>query len=269
MYQRILVPVDGSAFAEEVLPYALGLADAVGARLALMRVAEDDSERDDISRDLRALAQEVRPDAQTIVGRGNVVASILEEAAHAPGTLVAMTSRGRSGLAQAVLGSVARDIVRTGRNPVLVYHPRGARIDLASPASIGTVMLPIDGSTHSEWIEDQAAAWAKALGVRLMVVQVISEEAHGNEQVPISDALENSYVRSHATKLAEKHGIGADWDVLYGSPVEAMTSYIGKREDVLVVMATRARSGLRAAVLGSVTAGLLREAGVPIIVGVP
>src|SRR5690606_39480780 len=40
MYERILVPVDGSPFSEEVLPYARSIAQAIGAKLALMRVTE-------------------------------------------------------------------------------------------------------------------------------------------------------------------------------------------------------------------------------------
>jgi nucleotide-binding universal stress UspA family protein len=271
MYERILVPVDGSGFSEEVLPYALSIARATGAKMSLLRVVERDSEQDDeVSRQLQTLAQGIQAETRTVSGRGNVAAAILEESARVRGTLVAMTTHGRSGLAEAMLGSVAHDVVRTGHDPVLVYrpsgrHPRGAH----APIDINTVMLPIDGSGHSEWMEEQAGVWARALKARLLVVQVISPEARPDPNVPANDALESSYVRSHAVDLGRRYGVEANWEVLHGDPVDAMARFIGDRRDILVVMATRGRAGLQAAVLGSVTAGLLREGGVPIVVRMP
>ncbi len=270
MYERILVPVDGSRFSEEVLPYAMSIAQRLGAKLALMRVQERESGDDEATRQLQALADALKADARTVAGRGNVAAAILEEAARVSGTLVAMTTHGRSGLAEAMLGSVAHDVVRTGHNPVLVYRPRGRQPQGGpAPVEINTVMLPIDGSGHSEWMQQQAGEWARALKARLLVVQVISPEARPDPGVPANDALESSYVRSHAVDLGRRYGVEANWEVLRGDPAEAMARFIGERRDILVVMATRGRSALQAAVLGSVTAGLLREGNVPIVVRVP
>ena len=270
MYERILVPVDGSTFSEEVLPYARTVARAAGAKLTLLRVTEHDSEQDEATRELQSLAQGLQAEVRTVVGRGNVAASILEEAARVPGTLVAMTTHGRSGIAEAILGSVAHDVVRTGRDPVLVYRPKGRSSQVShDPVEINTVMLPIDGSGHSEWMEQQAGEWARLLKARLLVVQVISPEARPDPGVPPNDALESSYVRSHAIELGKRYGVEANWEVLRGDPVDAMARFIDDRRDILVVMATRGRAGLQAAVLGSVTAGLLREGNVPIVVRMP
>ncbi len=269
MYERILVPVDGSRFSEEVLPYAQSIARATGAKLALMRVQERESGDDDATRQLQGLADALKAESRMVPGRGNVAAAILEEAARVRGTLVAMTTHGRSGLAEAMLGSVAHDVVRTGHNPVLVYRPHGRQQAAQEAVQINTVMLPIDGSGHSEWMQQQAGEWARALKARLLVVQVISPEARTDPNVPANDALESSYVRSHAVDLGKQYGVEANWEVLHGDPVDSMASFIGERRDILVVMATRGRSALQAAVLGSVTAGLLREGHVPIIVRVP
>lgn len=269
MYERILVPVDGSPFSEEVLPYARSVAGSTGAKLTLLRVAERDSEQDEASRQLQSLAQALQADARVVVG-SNVAASILEEAARVRGTLVAMTTRGRSGIAEAILGSVAHDVVRTGRDPVLVYRPKG-RSQQAShePAEINTVMLPIDGSGHSEWMEQQAGEWTRALKARLLVVQVISTDARPDPMVPPNDTLESSYVRSHAVELGRRYGVEANWEVLHGNPADAMARFIEGRRDILIVMATRGHAGLQATMLGSVTARLLREADAPIVVRMP
>jgi nucleotide-binding universal stress UspA family protein len=270
MYERILVPVDGSRFSEEVLPYAMSIAQGLGAKLVLMRVQERESADDEATRQFQALADALQAEPRTVAGRGNVAAAILEEAARVRSTLVAMTTHGRSGIAEAMLGSVAHDVVRTGHNPVLVYRPRGRQPQGGHrPVEINTVMLPIDGSGHSEWMAQQAGEWARALKARLLVVQVISPEARPDPGVPSNDALESSYVRSHAVDLGRRYGVEANWEVLHGDPADAMARFIGERRDILVVMATRGRSALQAAVLGSVTAGLLREGNVPIVVRVP
>ncbi|MEO6032339.1 MAG: universal stress protein [Burkholderiaceae bacterium] len=92
MHERIRVPVDGSPYAEEVIPYVLGIAAASGARLTLLRVIEKDSEQDEAARQVQALADALKAEARTVRSRGNIAAAILEEAARVPETLVAITS---------------------------------------------------------------------------------------------------------------------------------------------------------------------------------
>jgi nucleotide-binding universal stress UspA family protein len=269
MYQRILVPVDGSSFSEEVLPYARGIVEATGARLELVRVAERDSEHDEASRHVQAIAERLQVQAKTVRSRGPVAAAILEEAARQPKTLVAITSRGRSGLVSTVLGSVARDLIRSSHAPVLVYRPAGHAAAAQEPARYTTVMLPLDGSELSEGMQAQAGEWARALKARLLVVQVISPDSKPDQLIPPGDTLEPSYVRARAVGLAAQYGVEASWEVLHGDPVDAMSSFLDGRRDVLVVMATHGRTALQSAVLGSVARGLVHRGGVPIVVRMP
>lgn len=269
MYQRILVPVDGSAYSEQVLPYARAIARATGARLHLLRVVDEESERDAASRQLQALARDAGGEALVSPSSGNIAATLLAEAAQVPDTLIAMTSHGRSGLLNAMLGSVALDVVRTGHVPVLVYRPDKDAAPGSEPIAIRTVVLPLDGSGLSEWMQAQAAEWARALKANLLVVQAISPDARPDPNVPPNDALEHSYVRSHAVDLGREYGIEAGWEVLHGDPVESIARFLDDRRDVLIVMATRGRAALQAAVLGSVTSGLLHRAGVPIVMRAP
>src|SRR6476469_789893 len=98
MYNRILVPVDGSDFSEEVIPYAHGIAKAIGAGLALLRVVEKDAQRVAAQRSLEALAADLDAEARIVTSNGDVSVDILEEANRIPGTLVAITSHGRGGV---------------------------------------------------------------------------------------------------------------------------------------------------------------------------
>lgn len=270
MHDRILVPVDGSRFSEEVLPYALGIARAGGARLSLLRVVGREDERADARRDLDALAAELGAQASVVVGAGDTADVILGEAGREPGTLVAMTSHGRSGLMEAIMGSVAMRIVRASRDPVLLYRPSGASATgRRDPVSIKGVLLPLDGTPASEAMAPQAAAMAKWLGAELEVVQVISADTQRQSDVPTSDVRESSYVRQRAEEYAGRHGVGVSWEVLHGDAVEAITRHVGDRRDVVLAMATRGRKPLEAAIMGSVTAGCLQESGVPVLTRMP
>lgn len=269
MYHRILVPVDGSPFAEEVIPHAQGLASAIGATLTILCVAESESKLAEAEDYVTGLAGSVGAEGRAVVVRGDVPATILDEVAADPDTLPAITAHGRSGLATAMLGSVARELVQSGNIPVLVYRPQGKAGGRGTPGRIRTVVLPLDGSGRSESMQQQAAEWAKALGADLVLVQVVQEGVRADRLLAEYDLSEDSYVRAHAAEIKRWYGVEASWEVLHGDPVNALATYLRDRDDVLVIMATRSQPALRAAVLGSVTSGLMHQASVPVIVQAP
>ncbi len=143
MYKKILVPLDGSTFAEAVLPHVCALAKCTGAEVALLRVAirwmydyampaplptspmlaESDQEPadylDHVAADLRAAGFQVT----TEICAGPVAETILEYAEGIGADLIAMSTHGRSGLARWFIGSVADKIVRGARLPVLLVRP--------------------------------------------------------------------------------------------------------------------------------------------------
>ena len=60
-----------------------------------------------------------------------------------------------------------------------------------------------------------------------------------------------------------------NWDVLHGEPAKAIASYVAGRGDTILAMVTRRQSAMETAFLGSVTAGCLRQAGVPVLMRAP
>ncbi|MEO7124149.1 MAG: universal stress protein [Lacisediminihabitans sp.] len=268
MFERILVAVDGSPFSEDVIPYALGIAEATAGKLTLLRVAEKGFEAE-AEAYTHELAARFTAESRVIPSRGNVWVDILDEANSVPGTLVALTSHGRGGVLTAVLGSVAREIVQASHNPVLVYRPEDESSKAHKPISIASVLLPLDGTHLSESMKPQAAGLARALGVRLTIVQVLPAKTRTDPLLASYDVLDSSYVSSHAHEIHREFGVEVDWEVLYGEPVESITRYLDGRRDVLAVMATREQNAMKAAVLGSVTSGMVHRSGIPIVVQAP
>ncbi|MFN8557829.1 MAG: universal stress protein [Dehalococcoidia bacterium] len=142
MFARLVVPLDGSTFAERALPVAAALADAEGAELAVVRVvgllAPGEHEPGVVSyldEHRIAIAQDyVREAAATVrLGRpvsaeaylaADVAAGILARAADLQADLIVMTSHGESWPVAGALGSVASHVVREANVPVLVIGPR-------------------------------------------------------------------------------------------------------------------------------------------------
>jgi nucleotide-binding universal stress UspA family protein len=143
----LLVPLDGSAFAEAAVPTAVDVLGPNG-ELVLVRVVApaDHVVRDDrgqviayldqmqehLEREasdylysvVRQLVREhadlkVRPDIRV----GDAAVSLAAAAAEHRTDLIVMASHGRTGLQRAVLGSVAGSVLRTTRTPVLLVHP--------------------------------------------------------------------------------------------------------------------------------------------------
>lgn len=269
MYKRLLVAIDGSAIAESILPYALGICRATQSQLTLVRVVDDEGQRAQASGYVDALAAKLEAEARCVSAEGDVASALLKEAARVPGTLVTMTTHGRSGVLGAVLGSVAMKVLRAGRDPILLYRPHErSAAGPSDPIKIARVVVPMDSTPSAESIGEQAAEFARWLGARLVVVSVLDPEALAAAGAPAGDLLESSYVRSRAADLGKQHGVEFSWEVLHGNkPEQAIAAYIGNDRNTMLAMVTRAHSApVSAALLGSVTTDCLRKAGVPILI---
>ena len=272
MYKRLLVAIDGSAIAESILPYALGICRATQSKMTLVRVVDEDGQRTQASGYVDALAARFDAESRCLSADGDVAEALVKEAARVPGTLVTMTTHGRSGVLGALLGSVAMKVLRGGHAPVLLYRPHEApTADAREPIKISRVVAPIDVTPSGESIGDQAAELARWLGAQLVVISVIDPGAMAATGAPSGDLSASSHVRTRATQLGKAYGVAFSWEVLYGDqPDKAIADYVGKDRGAMLAMVTRANAApVSAALLGSVTTGCLRKAGVPIFIRLP
>jgi nucleotide-binding universal stress UspA family protein len=266
MYDRVLVPLDGSAFAEEIIPFALAFAQAMHIGTTLLRVTAEARETASAEEYIRELAQRIGAEGKTITAEEDTATTILQELRSQARTLVTMTTHGRTGLLEAVLGSVAQRVVKEAAGPILVYRPRGAPSSISTvPAPISVVLVPLDGSVFSEWIVPHAAEMALALKTEMVMVQVLTD-VHPPALASQGDVMEESYIRSRARHATQKWGIQVNWDTLHGDTASAICEYVKSRQNVVVAMSSHGRRGLSRAILGSVAGECVRRAGVPVLV---
>jgi nucleotide-binding universal stress UspA family protein len=143
-FEKILVPLDGSALAETAIPAAVQLAKQQHGTVVLMRAAEAPWLSGEGAVDaqvaivreaegyLGALADRLRADGcdevDTSVWYGAPATSIVDAAKAQRTDLIVMTSHGRSGLGRLILGSVAESVLRGTTTPILLVRAAGAAV---------------------------------------------------------------------------------------------------------------------------------------------
>jgi nucleotide-binding universal stress UspA family protein len=125
--EQLVVPLDGSEFAEQVLKPAVSLADSFGCRCTFVYVVDQaaDTSRERPEAYLDRIARSVPKDAiarREIIRNDSAAKAILAVAGSDPRRGIALATHGRDGVSRLLHGSVADEVVRGAVGPVLVLH---------------------------------------------------------------------------------------------------------------------------------------------------
>jgi nucleotide-binding universal stress UspA family protein len=262
---RIVVPVDGSPYAERALPVAAGLAGDLGAELDLLEVVRRAERAEDAIHHLDDLGRRYTA-ARWYTVRDDDPASAIVAAVEADGSSVAcLATHGRDRSA-ALLGSVAAAVLDRTTQPVVLVGPR-ARPPCASDAP---VVAAVDGSPDDRSIVDVAAAWAAAVGRALVVATVAEPVPQGfRPDRPVRRMRGPDDPDAELAELvarARGRGCAADGVVVY-DPISVragLVRHVDRTAALLVTGAHRRTRPLRALV-GSHTARVVHDIEVPVL----
>ena len=181
---QIMVPLDGSALAEAALGPATELARSLPADVILLRVIEEDTTRGHFHpREAEHYIQTMRDQVGAAVPRRRVIAqvasgsptvAITRAANELAAGLITMSTRGRGGLARAVLGSTATATLEQSIVPLLLVGPAAMAASLSRRGEIGLTSL--QGRTDSGPVPALLAA---------AVADTVEEQ--GGQSFPASD----------------------------------------------------------------------------------
>ena len=278
MYKRILVPMDGSPLAEQVLPYVRLLANSLAAPIELMRVINPVPQElsdpahglytDQVSASFKDQAEhslngyleslkEMDVEVSSIAQEGEAAARIVDEASRGADTLIAMATHGRSGIGRWVLGSITDKVLHATTNPLFIVRgrPDGST---TGKANIDNIIVPLDGSAVAEQILPHAINLSRALGVKIIAFTIIpTEESHAHEE---------DHLRQLGERLLREGANSFEARVLHGSPAKAIVDMTHEMPDSLVAITTHGHSGVGHGVMGSVTDRVVRYSGAPVLV---
>ncbi len=188
---KILVPLDGSDLAEQALTHATAIAQSFESETFLLRVLTVDGDsirsavdavdwqlhRQQARAYLERRAEELRHEgleASWNLEEGKVADQVLSFAKLHNIDLIVLTTYGRGGIGQFERGGTAQKIVSAASVSVLVVHPlHGESND--RDFRYRRIMVPIDGSTGSQWALTMASAIAQIHHAELLLVQVVQE----------------------------------------------------------------------------------------------
>jgi nucleotide-binding universal stress UspA family protein len=305
MFERILLPLDGTEFAKMSIPYGEELAGRLGSELILYHVYghEHKFQAHMHQAYLDRLAETVKRNIIKCGVKGTKVKVTTEIAAGEPTEnicnlvnnkkvdLIIMTAVSASGLKIGkMLGSVTDHLCRTVPIPVLLIRPQDIqRIESKQPL-INRILLPLDGSQLSRLALPIGEELAIRLKVKITLFQMaallhVYDYGYGMGYNAIDPAYSMKYnIYADYAKLEEEEkkrvtaemvgleselkqqGFDVNYIITSGTDPTNEIIKAGKEAGAdLTVMSTHGRSGLDRWVLGSVTEKILRYGEMPLL----
>ncbi|MDA1296651.1 MAG: universal stress protein [Chloroflexi bacterium] len=303
MFDRILIPLDGSPNSEKIRHWVVDLAAELKSAVDLLAVidpsklqsvrrygtasemaeqsAEElEEEETEYARSyLRTQADWFQERGVTVAGHvvtGDPPEQIITQSYELNAQLIAMTTRRRSTLVRGVLGSVADRVLHAAGIPVLLVRPGDVAGFKDGGGLPGTVVVPIDGSDFSERAIPYAEAIAMSSAGRVLFVNGRAPNA-SYAQFAMSDPAQmpdhegghaakmNAYLDS-LVKRSARHGIQAEFHRSWKTAANAIIESTSESEDRMVVMTSHGASGVRRWLLGSVADTVIRSSEHPILV---
>lgn len=296
MFQKILVPLDGSELAERALEPAFALAKAAGGELLMLSIpylkhlflAETAGygllwpeqslayTRDELAAYLQTLAERHAQPGLNLHSRvveGDEASVIVDTAVSEKIDLIVMSTHGRSGLSHWYLGSVTEKVLQSAPCPVLVMRD--------AVRSFGHTLITLDGSHLSEQALTPALAVADCFDTAVTLLRVEQPEDLDPNFIYELDAYEsglgsqareaiNFRTENYLSQIAERHQPRCQQKiqllVMSGSAAKEILTAIEAGSVDLVVMATHGRTGLRRWVYGSVTEKVMRQANCAVLI---
>jgi len=271
VFQRLLVPVDGSTTATRGVAFALELARGGGSvtfcsvvdpslvlppagydvaldpgpmltalqddAAGFCRSAQAESSRAGIASDIEVL-------------HGECVDAIESFARRSGAQAIVIGTHGRMGAARGVLGSVAEGLIRCSDVPVVAVHEG----DLTRT---GPIAVPLDESPAAHAALETAIWIASARGLSIALIHACDTPSPNPDRV-------NSLLDG-ASKRVRARGVTAAIVVREGRAAETLLSASDGLECCMVVMGTHGRAFLERLVLGSVAAYLVQHARIPVV----
>jgi len=289
MYEKILVPLDGSNSAEVALPYAEELAGRLGSEITLVNVVEEAEApfrqmhhfyikkvalltKDSAVKSLgESVAKEIEVKSVTL--KGNPAGAIIDYANKENIGLIIMATHGQTGVKRWALGGVADKLVRASICPIALIRAKGGRPLVRKKGILKKVLVPLDGSKESEAVIPYVEELASRLKAEVTLFQMLELDhiIYSETQVKLLESARASakdYIENAATQLQQK-GVSVKTETkdMLGSTMfaEEIIKLADQLNVDLVMMSTHGRSGVSRWAFGSVTEKVLRAGNTPLL----
>lgn len=276
MFEKILVPVDGSAFSEQIVDDLQPILQLDYPELHLLRViqplrlSEYERKPKEANEYLEGLTRKLsarRAKLFSHVEIGDPAAMILGFAAEHAVSLVAMSTHGHGGMLRWVRGSVAERVLRRCPVPVLLTNKEGR----AETQGFRRILVPLDGSDTAAQVLPLVKEIAPHFQseVTLLCVeqpQVVVSPFAVPDSPPISAGRPAAEILAPFLEELRETGLQAKCETAVGPPAEWILETARSLDTDLLAMTTHGRSGPSRWLFGSVAEKVIRKSPCPLLV---
>jgi nucleotide-binding universal stress UspA family protein len=296
--RHVLVPLDGSPLAEGALPWAVAVAQALPARVTLLRVLEKPSISGATSHHHDAVDWEMRRvEAESALNRiqrelkardlassvelleGRPAEQIVNFARAQDVDLVVLSSHGEGGLSGWALSSTVLMVVARTHNSVLVVPARASHGRKIGEVQIRRLLVPLDCSPRAECILPLATALSRAHDAEIILAHVVPEPEMPRRLPPSGEDLAIASTLTERNRVEAERYLGELRDRLVEQKLRITTRIVvssqraqavrGMADEAgvdLVMVSAHGRTGDAREQYGSVATRLLEQSHRPILV---
>ncbi len=279
MYERILVPLDGSELAEQALPYVEELARKLNSEVILITVCLPGAPLE------RALTEYIERRAEKIQSlgiktrsvciEGEPAASIINFAGKNDISLIVISTHGRTGIGHWPLGSIASKVVQRSHIPVFLV--RSSQLATATAdKKLQKILVTLDGSHFAEAIIPHVESLARTMNSEVILARVIEpvrlpqlaayreREKYEQEYMAKLEREAERYLNKKKGTLRAK-GVKASSALRQGKPAETIIQYAEDKSISLIALTTHGFSGITKWAYGSVTSRIIEGSSKPVL----
>jgi len=275
MFNRILVPLDGSRLAEQVFPPVTEIARAFGSQVVILGVCEPGNKEEE------QVCQLYTDDQAKRLRTGFAGSSATSVMATLPGKpadqvtkyaqtndvgLIVMTAHGRSGI-KPWLGGTAQQVLRKAAVPLVVMRAGEPGEDVRL---FDRIVVPLDGSDKSAVVLPYLVELAKRMPCGILPIRVTEPGKHvrtigGLDYIRFGDRDLNSATaaaREHLDKVcAGFSGTRArvECEVRVGDAAQEILKFADEKDCTLLAMSSHGHSGIEGWAMGSVSAKVIQH----------
>jgi nucleotide-binding universal stress UspA family protein len=293
LYERILVPLDGSELAQIALPYAEKLAGVLGSQIILIYISESADDRYHHMHQfyLQQMVEATKQNAERYLDKregrtikvdsvilvGDPAEEIVDYAGKEDIGLIVMSTHGRSGIKRWAMGSVAEKVLRATKQPMAIIRAKSAQPDMLGERNIlSKILVTLDGSKESEAVIPYIEELASKLQAEIILLQVIAPDYHiyaaggpeygiyAEQQIESMKKFARDYLEGISARLKQREVV-AKPEIMFGTAAEAIINFADQTNASLVAMTTHGRSGVSRWALGSVAEKVLRAGNTPLL----
>ena len=294
MYTNILVPLDTSPEAEQILAYlpqlstaetTIHLVSVIEPNMYAYAFATEEATlqsklqrviHSDMEIYLARIGGSLRQQGlivETWLARGDAAQTIADVATRINADLIAMTTHGRTGFIRWALGSVADRIIHSAQQPIFLSRTQTETI---AGYTIRRILVPLDGSKLAEEALAQAKVIAKAHGAELLLIRgveplsnwqrtILADDGYNPETMEAERHIEAKQYLNAIRADLESDGIHSVERLSMGGAGDAILQLLTAEPVDLVVMSTHGLSGYSRWVYGSVAGKVLHSAPCPLL----